>query len=490
VDSTACSTDRVAYDRTEVRLVLDGAPRYVRTGSGSTWIPIGTPEVSLADLSALLDLGLTHDIDGITGTSLGARLGPPSDTAAAGTVELTVHPGVQRDTARALTKEVDGIPPLPGGAVVIEARTGHVLAAATTTGDPKADAPTGPVDPNVLRSWTRSHPFAVRDNNGDVDESKPCSESDVDNCWRVSLVPAKPPVNRALSLWYGLGSTFKVVVATAFLRLPGNTADTLIPAPLTIAAGDHEIKNANGGACPKSVQGMISLADALAVSCNTAFVKLAMNLEWPAIRQAAVDYGFVVGPTANVRRQPAWVAGTRLGIDSRVPNDAGGDIGNDALGGGGVVGTPLEMATVMAAVANGGTVHKPIIVEAVTPARGGNRVVTQGESRAVLTPEQAAQLRLALAGTTEPFGTAKSLHAPDGRPLWVKTGTHVKNTGAVAPAGSTPPPEIAWMIGFLETPPGPVAFAVAVETTDEAQGAARARWLAEQIIASIVKARP
>jgi cell division protein FtsI/penicillin-binding protein 2/cell division protein FtsW (lipid II flippase) len=528
VDSRSCSTDSVAHDRTTVRLALGGLAQYTRDRSGSKWVPIGTPTLSLADLGGLLqingdrgalDLALTDVIDGTSGTSFGERLGPPSTTPSTGTIDLTVHPLIQKETTNAMNIDgtaADGtpLPPLAGGAVVLDASTGQVLAAASAPADLGPVAPAGTVDPDARRTFAKTHTFGLRNDNGVIDESRSCAQSDVDTkCWRWSLEPAKPvepeearnrrrhfvgddptfelpstQENRALGRRYGLGSTFKVLVASAFLRQEGNTANTLIPAPPLVVAGGQEIRNANKGVCPKAIQLpqgiMITLADAVAVSCNTAFVRLAEDLGWPAIRDTARDFGFVVGPVDAPTGQ-AWIE-PRLGRDSRVPADADqSGIGNNVLGGGQVAGTPLQLATVMAAIANGGTVRQPVLIDAVTPARGGGRQPVSGASRPVLTPAQATELRTALAGTTGPFGTARSLAASDGRQLWVKTGTHVLQPEAP----ETFAREIAWLTGFLNTKAGPVAFAVAVETRDEDQGAARARWLAGQIIESIVRAR-
>ncbi|GLZ40801.1 penicillin-binding transpeptidase domain-containing protein [Actinokineospora sp. NBRC 105648] len=541
VVSTACSTDRLAYDRTTVRVALGGVPQYVRDRSGSAWVPIGAPTVSLEDLGGLLqsgggrgaiDLALTDVIDGTSGTSLGQRLGPPSATPEAGLIELTVDPAIQRETAAALRMDavVEGeskpVPPLAGGAVVMEADTGRVLATASAPGETGQDTTKVPVDDAARTAFLRAHDFGTRDAKGDLAEADDCKKSDedseLDRCWKWSLRTPDPTesaestqrrkhfvgdqddvplpatdVNRALGRQYGLGSTFKVVVATAYLRAePGRTAESLIPAPVTVPLGNRDIRNANRAACVGTTpEGKITLGDALAVSCNTAFVQLALDMGWDAIRETAKEYGFTVGPvpTGGAAPASAWLAGISsgksLGADSRVPEKSDGPaIGNDVLGGGDVVGTPLQMATVMSGVAAGGTVHQPTLLDAITPALGGERRAITGETRRVLSPELANELTNALAGTTSDIGTAHKLATP-GRPqLWVKTGTQVQVTDEEAEPG-TFIRQFAWLVGFLKTPRGPVAFAVVVETKDETAGAVRARWLAGQIVDSVVRGR-
>jgi len=276
-------------------------------------------------------------------------------------------------------------------------------------------------------------------------------------------------------------------LAATYLQLPGTTADDLISAPATIDLGRRPIHNAGGGPCPGTTpDGRITLTQAIAVSCNTAFVALARDLGWPKIRDTAEKFGFTVGPTDVTA--PAWLAQARLGVDSRVPeNSDEAGLGNNVLGGGSVAGTPLQMATVMAAVANSGTVRQPVLVTSITAPDGGERHTITGESRPVLDTDQAAQLTLALAKTVQGGGTAAGLRTPDGRALWVKTGTH--ELGEQARGEGTFVRQISWLTGFLDTANGRVAFAVAVETRDERAGADRTRMLARRTIESITEVR-
>jgi cell division protein FtsI/penicillin-binding protein 2 len=177
------------------------------------------------------------------------------------------------------------------------------------------------------------------------------------------------------------------------------------------------------------------------------------------------------------------------GFDSVVPHDlAPTDIGNPVLGGDEVEGTPLQLATVMAAVANDGVAVQPSLVTAVTNANGGARRTITGETRKVLEPAQAEQLRQALSATTV-AGTAVGLTAPADSALWVKTGTHeLYGDGEVVPPRQFVL-QIAWVVGAVDTGKGRVSFAVAVETHDEKAGAARVRWLAQQAIDKITEVR-
>ncbi|MFC7478963.1 penicillin-binding transpeptidase domain-containing protein [Luedemannella flava] len=172
-------------------------------------------------------------------------------------------------------------------------------------------------------------------------------------------------MNRAVGKWYGLGSTFKVVIAAAYLSGGGHPDDEL-DAPLTVPlAPEVVIHNAGGGACPGGESGTITLTRALAVSCNTAFVTLAARLGWPAIAEQARRFGMTVGACRD--EKPAFLAHRGAGtVESCVPADVDGvAIGNNTLGGQDVQGTPMAMATVLAAIANGGTTVAPTLLRSV-----------------------------------------------------------------------------------------------------------------------------
>jgi cell division protein FtsI/penicillin-binding protein 2 len=88
--------------------------------------------------------------------------------------------------------------------------------------------------------------------------------------------------------------------------------------------------------------------------------------------------------------------------------------------------TPLQMATAMCVMANGGTLMMPQIVHDVTDA-AGNLVTAfpPVKVRQVITPEVAGQMRDALVDVLGPKGTGKDIHVP-GFVVGGKTGTAQK----------------------------------------------------------------
>jgi cell division protein FtsI (penicillin-binding protein 3) len=92
----------------------------------------------------------------------------------------------------------------------------------------------------------------------------------------------------------------------------------------------------------------------------------------------------------------------------------------------GIASTPLQMANAYAAIANGGVLNTPYIIDAVRDAETGELQETKAKPiRRVLSPEQAAQMRAMLVGVVAPGGTGGNA-AVDGFMVAGKTGTAQK----------------------------------------------------------------
>lgn len=246
---------------------------------------------------------------------------------------------------------------------------------------------------------------------------------------QIRAVANQPTIgfNRALEGQYPPGSTFKVVTATALLAA-GVTANDDAPCPASVSVEGYRFSNAGG-----EVLGDIPFATAFYRSCNTAFVSLAGELAPGELSAAAESYGF----NGDVDLPVAAGSG-------RFPEPSGPiDAASAAIGQGRVTATPLQMATVAAAVASGSW-HAPSMI---MPEGSLDRPELDGAPL----PEGVAPVlrQLMYQVVSEGTGTAARL---GGEPIGGKTGT--------AEFGSaTPPRTHAWFIGFR----GDVAVAVVVE---------------------------
>ncbi|MDF5751123.1 penicillin-binding transpeptidase domain-containing protein [Spongiactinospora sp. TRM90649] len=232
--------------------------------------------------------------------------------------------------------------------------------------------------------------------------------------------------NRALLGKYPPGSTFKVVTASALVA-GGVEPDKSVNCPPERNIGGFRFHNAGF-----HDYGTLSFRDAFAHSCNTTFGELSVKrLDGGRLGQVAAGFGFGAPITPGV---PAVRA------EFPVPKDAT-DLASAGIGQGRVLASPLNMAAVAAAIADG-TWRPPRLVAGKLVPEGGAqpRKVEDGVVRALrdLMPAVVSE------------GTAESVRFPKGTAG--KTGTAEYGLGKEPPAHS-------WFVGYQ----GDLAFAVIVE---------------------------
>jgi cell division protein FtsI/penicillin-binding protein 2 len=143
--------------------------------------------------------------------------------------------------------------------------------------------------------------------------------------------------NTAFAGHYPPGSTFKIVTAAATVA-SGKKLQAPVSCPPTVNAGGKVFRNFEGESL-----GQTTFAQAFAHSCNTAFIQLALELPGGALVDMARTFGF--GQDFSL---PLQIASTQF---PRPVDDA--ERAAAAIGQGRVLATPLSMATVAAAAANG-----------------------------------------------------------------------------------------------------------------------------------------
>jgi cell division protein FtsI (penicillin-binding protein 3) len=229
-----------------------------------------------------------------------------------------------------------------------------------------------------------------------------------------SRVPPERRRNRGVTDSFEPGSTIKAVVIAAALHakiLAPNTKYNTENGMYRIA--DRVIREAETSHKWPS----LTVSEILAFSSNIGTTKIAFDLGAEPLRQAFEAFGF----------------GSRLGVD--LPGEAKGTLQplpwrphllSNISFGHGVAVTPLQMANAYAAIANGGILNTPYIVESVRdPENGEVTEVKPKPIRRVLTPDEAAQMRLMLTGATAPTGTGVNAKV-DGFLVAGKTGTAQK----------------------------------------------------------------
>ena len=214
------------------------------------------------------------------------------------------------------------------------------------------------------------------------------------------FLSTKPFINRSI-LSYPPGSVFKIVVAAAALDSGKARLNQKFYCPGYIRVGEQIIN------CQHGPHGELTLAEAFAHSCNAAFIKLALDLGKETIWQYADALG--LGRETGIPLGCANQGGEAKGYIPR-PEEMPflGDLALTAIGQGQVETTPLQVARLTAAVANGGYLVKPRLVKAIQNRQGV--VLTKYPSaipQKVLKGLTANKLRYMMLGVVE-YGTGKA----------------------------------------------------------------------------------
>ena len=188
--------------------------------------------------------------------------------------------------------------------------------------------------------------------------------------------PTAPMYNRALHA-YAPGSTYKIMVALAGLKSGNTTPETSFDCPGAIQIDDHLFHNSDSAAA-----GTMSLIHAICVSSDVYFYQYGIKAgieaidamgklagfghKWGLVGDADEDAGILPGP--EWMKEPDVAA--RLLKNHQINHWSRAQTANTSIGHGFVLCTPLQMATFLCAVANGGTVYQPRLYSRVIDYKG------------------------------------------------------------------------------------------------------------------------
>jgi penicillin-binding protein A len=282
-------------------------------------------------------------------------------------------------------------------------------------------------------------------------------------------------LNRATQGQYPPGSTFKVVTATAGIDSGRYTPESIINgnSPKTISG--VPLQNDNNQSF-----GPITLTKALTDSVNTVFAQVAENVGRPTMTKYMKRFGFYAKPPIDLPR--GEVTSSRpfdfKGRPFR-PGSPDEDIGRIAIGQGGLLVTPLQMAMVAAAVANGGKLMEPLLTDKVVDQDGKTvKTFSPTVDDQVMSPKTASEVNQMMR-TVVDEGTGTPARLGSGIPFAGKTGT--ASIGATG-SGLTQP----WFIGFAPAGGPKVAVAVTIEKTQGQFGGQVAAPIARDIVQTLL----
>lgn len=361
----------------------------------------GLEQAMNAELSGTSDiLFYRRLVDLVTGTE-------PRGAA----LETTIDPRVQQAAAEALGDR-------RGAVVALDPRTGAILA--------MVSHPT--YDPNRLSS----HQLGS-----------------VQDAWvELNEDPGRPLINRAIAGdLYPPGSVFKLVVAAAALESGRYNPDSVLEAPLryTLPGTSTELPNFNGASCGENDEA--TLFDSVRISCNTSFAWLANQLGSETLDAQASAFGF--GEELDI---PMDVTPSRYPADADDPQTALTGIGQYD-----VRVTPLQVAMISAAIANGGEVMQPYLVQTVRDQDLDPIRRTEPESLGnAVSSTTAGQLSEMMVAVVEQ-GSGQAAAVP-GVSVAGKTGTAEFGSSGAAHA---------WFTGFAPAEDPRIAVAVLVESASD-----------------------
>jgi penicillin-binding protein 2 len=340
-------------------------------------------------------------------------------------VHLTIDAAIQKAADEGLRASATG----RGAVVAIDPRNGAILALSS--------APD--FDPNALLS---SDPEVVK-----------------------ATVAGLPEFNLAIAGTYPPGSTFKPIVsAAAFNEGRFSTSETIF-CPGYFELGNHvflcwEHKGHKAVTWPQG----------LAKSCDVYYYKQGLKTGGPLIERYAQMFGLgqktnialkgekkgnLFGPTGRARSKRAWFDGDTINL---------------SIGQGELLVTPIQMAVMIGAIANHGTLWRPHFTDRI--------VYTEGRPEYKQTPEKVATVHLkpetwatVEQGLREVIttGTGYSANIP-GLEVYGKTGT-----------AQNPGEDHAWFVSYAKRPGEEATIAVAVLAQNAGHGATAAAPIAKKV---------
>jgi cell division protein FtsI (penicillin-binding protein 3)/stage V sporulation protein D (sporulation-specific penicillin-binding protein) len=228
---------------------------------------------------------------------------------------------------------------------------------------------------------------------------------------RSNQVPLATQRNRAVTDTYEPGSTFKLVTVTGVLSEGLVTPDTPFTLPYTIRVADRIIHDAE----PRATETM-TVSEILARSSNVGAITLAEKLGAARLAKWIDRFGF--GKPTGID-----FAGESAGLVLPLDQWSGSTIGNVPIGQGIAV-TPIQMASVYAAVANGGVWVQPHLVTRV-----GGHVLGGWHKRRIIAPRVDEIVKRMLTGVVADAGATGTAAAIPGYTVAGKTGTAQKPDG-------------------------------------------------------------
>ncbi len=343
-------------------------------------------------------------------------------------VRTTLRPAGQRAAIAALGEH-------EGAVVALQPKTGAVEVMASTPG----------YDANALRSVSAYE--------------------------RLTHQEGSPLVNRATQFGYAPGSTFKVLTAVAAIDSGQFTPESVVDGRNDVPISGVPLKNDNNESL-----GQITLTEGLVHSVNTVYAQVAEQLGKRTMARYMTRFGFDHKPKLDYPSNQMSASGEYRNNRLLPPTSTYVDVGRMGIGQDKLQVTPLQMAEVASAVANGGVLMTPHLASSIVEPDGRvvERISPKPQS-VVMKPSTAASVtKMMEAVVNEGTGTPAQI---PGVQVAGKTGT--AETLGVSSINN------AWFIAFAPAQDPTVAVAVTLKGVP-GQGAEFAAPVARQVMEALL----
>jgi len=302
--------------------------------------------------------------------------------------------------------------------------------------------------------------------------------------------PFRPMANRAIQGEYPPGSTYKIITALAGLEEGVIDAETTFNCPGYYRFGNRVYRCWNRGG-----HGKVEIIKALEESCDVYFYQVGKLLGVDRLAWYAKAAGLGSPTGIHLDHESSGLIPTAAWKKKRPPFEAWqkGETLSVAIGQGFNLASPMQMAVVMSAVANGGSRYKPIILEAVKKF-DGQLLFKQTPKVVGRLPISEDSLQLVQSGLWQVVngerGTARRIRLTDFH-ISGKTGTSqvVSRKGneqvdkdRVVPAHLR---AHAWFVAYAPSETPRIAVSVVVEHGEHGSGAAAP--IAKEIIKTYLR---
>lgn len=284
---------------------------------------------------------------------------------------------------------------------------------------------------------------------------------------RTALLADKnnPMLPRAFRESYAPGSTQKVVTAAAAYDRKPELTTRRYPVNRFIALpnSDKTLGNFGGSTCGGTI------ADLMRVSCNTGFAQMGIDLGGDNLAAQANAFGYNKQPPLDL---PS-VAKSRFPSADQLRRNAPSRA-YSAIGQENVSATPLQMAMVAGAIANGGNVMTPHVMKEIRDNHGDVVKQAKPEVWQKATSQETADQVKKLMVDVASRGTAVNARIPNVQ-VGAKTGTAQTGSNLLH----------AWLISFAPADDPKVAVAVVLENqpgVDDTTGGRLAAPIAQRIM--------